>query len=122
MEEKIRNILSKMTLEDKIALCNGADFWHSKAMEQYGIPAITMSDGPHGLRCQKGESDMLGVNNSEPATCFPTAVTSGASWDRELLRSEGQAIGEEGLSLGVDVVLGPGVNIKRDPRCGRTVE
>ncbi|MBO6041334.1 MAG: glycoside hydrolase family 3 protein, partial [Oscillospiraceae bacterium] len=111
-----------MTLEDKIALCNGADFWHSKAMEQYGIPAITMSDGPHGLRCQKGESDMLGVNNSEPATCFPTAVTSGASWDTQLLRAEGQAIGEEGLSLGVDVVLGPGVNIKRDPRCGRNFE
>ena len=91
-------------------------------MERYGIPAFTMSDGPHGLRFQKGESDMLGVNNSEPATCFPTAVTSGASWDTELLKAEGQAIGEEGLSLGVDVVLGPGVNIKRDPRCGRNFE
>ena len=122
MEERIQKILSRMSLEDKIALCNGADFWHSKAMEQYGIPAITMSDGPHGLRCQKGESDMLGVNNSEPATCFPTAVTSGASWDTDLLKAEGQAIGDEGLSLGVDVVLGPGVNIKRDPRCGRNFE
>lgn len=122
MKERIRDILSQMTLEDKIALCNGADFWHSKAMERYGIPAITMSDGPHGLRCQKGESDMLGVNNSEPATCFPTAVTSGASWDTALLEAEGRAIGEEGLSLGVDVVLGPGVNIKRDPRCGRNFE
>ncbi len=122
MENKIKDILSKMTLEDKISLCNGADFWHSKAMAQYGIPAFTMSDGPHGLRVQKGEADMLGVNNSEPATCFPTAVTSGATWDRELLESEGRAIGEECLSLGSDVVLGPGVNIKRDPRCGRNFE
>ena len=96
MENKIKTILSGMSLEDKIAICNGADFWHSKAMERYGIPAFTMSDGPHGLRFQKGESDMLGVNNSEPATCFPTAVTSGASWDTELLKAEGQAIGEEG--------------------------
>ena len=122
MEQRIKDILSQMTLEDKISLCNGADFWHSKAMDKYGIPAFTMSDGPHGLRVQKGEADMLGVNNSEPATCFPTAVTSGASWDRALLETEGRAIGEECLSLGSDVVLGPGVNIKRDPRCGRNFE
>ena len=122
MEQKIKDVLSQMTLEEKISLCNGADFWHSKAMERYGIPAFTMSDGPHGLRVQKGEADMLGINNSEPATCFPTAVTSGASWDRALLEAEGRAIGEECLSLGSDVVLGPGVNIKRDPRCGRNFE
>ena len=122
MENEIRNILSKMTLEEKISLCNGADFWHSKAMEQYGIPSFMMSDGPHGLRVQKGDADMLGVNKSEPATCFPTAVTAGATWDRELIFAEGKAIGEEGLSLGADVVLGPGVNIKRDPRCGRNFE
>ncbi len=122
MDKKIADILTKMTLEEKISLCNGADFWHSKAMEQYGIPTITMSDGPHGLRCQKAEADMLGVNESEPATCFPTAVTSGASWDAALLKEEGHAIGEEGLSYGVDVVLGPGVNIKRNPLCGRNFE
>ena len=122
MEQKIEGILSSMTLEDKIALCNGADFWHSKAMEQYGIPQITMGDGPHGVRAQKAEVDMLGVNESQPSTCFPTAVTSGATWNEELLRQEGHAIGEEGLSYGVDVVLGPGVNIKRDPRCGRCFE
>lgn len=122
MDKKVQDILSKMTLEDKISLCNGADFWHSKAMAQYGIPAVTMSDGPHGVRCQKNGSDMLGVNESEPATCFPTAVTSGATWDAELLKAEGQAIGEEGLSYGVDVVLGPGVNIKRNPLCGRNFE
>lgn len=122
MKENVKSILAKMTLEEKISLCNGADFWHSKVMEKYGIPAITMSDGPHGLRVQKGEADMLGVNNSEPATCFPTAVTAAATWDAELIAKEGKAIGEEGLSLGVDVVLGPGVNIKRDPRCGRNFE
>lgn len=122
MDTNVKNILSKMTLEDKISICNGADFWHSKAMEKYGIPAFTMSDGPHGLRCQKGETDMLGVNDSELSTCFPTAVTAAATWDTELLEQEGRAIGEEGLFLGVDVVLGPGVNMKRDPRCGRNFE
>ena len=122
MNKNVQDILSKMTLEEKISLCNGADFWHSKAMAQYGIPAVTMSDGPHGVRCQKNGADMLGVNKSEPATCFPTAVTSGAAWDAELLKAEGKAIGEEGLSYGVDVVLGPGVNIKRNPLCGRNFE
>ena len=122
MKAEIQAILSRMTLEEKISLCNGADFWHSKAMAQYGIPAITMSDGPHGLRCQKGEADMLGVNNSLPSTCFPTAVTAASSWDPELVAAEGRTIGEEGLSLGVDVVLGPGVCMKRDPRCGRNFE
>ena len=122
MKPEIQTILSRMTLEEKISLCNGADFWHSKAMPQYGIPAITMSDGPHGLRCQKGEADMLGVNNSLPSTCFPTAVTAASSWDPELVAAEGRTIGEEGLSLGVDVVLGPGVCMKRDPRCGRNFE
>ena len=122
MDKLVEDILSKMTLEEKVAICNGADFWHSKDLGAYGISAFTMSDGPHGLRVQKGDADMLGVNEAEPATCFPTAVTSGACWDVSLLEAEGRAIGEEGLSLGVDVVLGPGVNIKRDPRCGRNFE
>lgn len=122
MDKRIADILRKMPLKDKIALCNGADFWHSKAMAEYGIPAVTMSDGPHGVRCQKDVGDMLGVNEAEPATCFPTAVASGASWDPALLNAEGKAIGEEGLSYGVDVVLGPGVNIKRNPLCGRNFE
>ena len=72
----IKSIISSMTLEDKISLCTGADFWHTKAMPQYGIPAIMMSDGPHGLRCQPADADMLGINQSIPATCFPTAVTA----------------------------------------------
>ena len=118
----ISEIIAKMTLEDKISLCTGADFWHSKAMERYGIPAFMMSDGPHGLRCQSGEADMIGINDSLPATCFPTAVTAGAAWDPELYAAEGAAIGEEALSYGVDVVLGPGCNIKRNPLCGRNFE
>ena len=118
----IKAILSKMTLEDKISLCTGADFLHSKKMKQYRIPAITMSDGPHGLRCQSGDADMLGVNQSNPATCFPTAVTAGATWNPELYADEGKAIGEEALKYGVDVVLGPGCNIKRNPLCGRNFE
>lgn len=118
----IEAILSKMTLEDKISLCTGADFWHSKKMEQYGIPAFTMSDGPHGVRFQSGEADMIGVNQSKPATCFPAAVTAGATWNPELYAAEGKAIGEEAVGYGVDVVLGPGCNIKRNPLCGRNFE
>ena len=120
--ENISEIVAKMTLEDKISLCTGADFWHSKAMERYGIPAVTMSDGPHGLRCQSGEADMIGVNDSLPATCFPAAVTAGAAWDRPLYAAEGRAIGEEAAAAGVDVVLGPGCNMKRNPLCGRNFE
>lgn len=111
-----------MMLEDKIRLCSGATFWESEAMEQYGIPSFFMSDGPHGLRTQKGEADHLGVNKSEEATCFPTACASSASWNPELLYEMGEAIAEEALAYGVDVVLGPGVNIKRNPLCGRNFE
>lgn len=118
----IPEIIAKMTLEDKISLCTGADFWHSKAMEQYGIPAFTMSDGPHGLRCQAGDADMIGINDSLPATCFPPAVTAGAAWDPELYAAEGEAIAREAIARGVDVVLGPGCNIKRNPLCGRNFE
>ena len=118
----IQLIISTMTLEDKISLCTGGDFWHTKAMSQYGIPAIKMSDGPHGLRCQPAEADMLGINQSIPATCFPTAVTAGATWNRELYRAEGEAIGKEGAAAGVSVVLGPGCNIKRNPLGGRNFE
>ncbi len=122
MDMDIREILLKMTVEDKISLCTGADFWHSREMEQYGIPAFTMSDGPHGVRFQSGEADMIGVNQSKPATCFPAAVTAGATWNPELYAAEGKAIGEEAVGYGVDVVLGPGCNIKRNPLCGRNFE
>lgn len=119
---KIKDIISKMTLEDKIRLCSGASFWESERMEQYGIPSFFMSDGPHGLRTQKGEADHLGINNSEKSTCFPTASASAASWNPELLKEMGEAIGEEALHHEVDVVLGPGVCMKRNPLCGRNFE
>lgn len=118
----IKKIIASMTLEEKISLCTGGDFWHTKEMPQHGIPAIMMSDGPHGLRCQAAEADMIGINESMPATCFPTAVTAGATWNRELYAAEGEAIGKEGAAAGVSVVLGPGCNIKRNPLGGRNFE
>ena len=122
MDKKIKEIISQMTLEDKIKLCSGATFWESEKMEQYDIPSFFMSDGPHGLRTQKGEADHLGINNSEESTCFPAACASSASWNPELLEEMGKVIGEEALAYGVDVVLGPGVNIKRNSLCGRNFE
>ncbi len=118
----IKKIISKMSLEEKISFCTGGDFWHTKAMQKYNVPAIMMSDGPHGLRCQLGEADMVGVNKSMPATCFPAAVTAGATWNEELYAQEGKAIGEEGLSYGVPLILGPGCNMKRNPLAGRNFE
>lgn len=118
----IPKIISEMTLQEKIAFCTGADFWHTKKLPRQGVPAVKMSDGPHGLRCQEGEADMIGVNKSLPATCFPAAVTAGATWNRELYAAEGEAIGKEALAAGVSVVLGPGCNIKRNPLGGRNFE
>ncbi len=115
-------ILEKMTLKEKIALCSGANFWQTKAMEQYGIPSLFMCDGPHGLRKQENVGDMLGINESRPATCFPTAVTTGMSWDVQLMERIGRAIGREASGSEVGLVLGPGANIKRDPKCGRNFE
>ena len=117
-------IIARMSLEDKIALCEGANFWETRAYEKYGIPAMFVCDGPNGLRKQdlEGAMDMLGVNRSRPATCFPAAVTTANSWDTELLYEVGQAIGEEARSQKVGVVLGPGCNIKRNPLCGRNFE
>lgn len=120
--DKIKEIIAEMTLEDKIKLCSGAGFWESERMEQYGIPSFFMSDGPHGLRTQKNESDHLGINKSEKSTCFPTASASASSWNPALLYEMGKAIGEEALACGVDVVLGPGVCMKRNPLCGRNFE
>ncbi len=118
----IEKLISDMSLEDKIALGSGKDFWHTKDMEKYGIPSLMMSDGPHGLRKQETDADMLGINQSVPATSFPTAVSSACSWDRGLLELEGEAIGKEALASGVGVLLGPGANIKRNPLCGRNFE
>lgn len=118
----IESIISKMTLKDKIAFCTGADMWHTKTMEQYGIPSVMMTDGPHGLRVQRNQGDNLGLNDSEKATCFPTAVTSANSWNPKLLKKVATAIAEECKEFGVSVVLGPGANIKRNPLGGRNFE
>ena len=119
---EIEKILSQMTLEDKIVLCSGANFWQTKKYEKYGIPSLFMCDGPHGLRKQEDAADMLGVNKSRPATCFPAEVTSAGSWNPELLTEIGAAIGEEAKEQGVGLVLGPGANLKRNPLCGRNFE
>lgn len=118
----IEKILQQMTLEDKIALCSGENFWETKKYEQYGIPSLFMCDGPHGLRKQEDAADMLGVNKSRPATCFPAEVTTAGSWDPELLTAIGSAIGQEAREQGVGLVLGPGANLKRNPLCGRNFE
>ena len=118
----IETILQQMTLEDKIALCSGENFWETKEYEKYGIPSLFMCDGPHGLRKQEDVADMLGVNESRKATCFPAEVTTAGSWDPELLAEIGAAIGEEAKEQGVGLVLGPGANLKRNPLCGRNFE
>jgi len=113
---------SDLTLEEKASLTSGADFWTTKAVERAGIPSIMMTDGPHGLRKQAGGTDHLGLASSVPATCFPPAVGIGSSWDPELIERVGAAIGVEAAIEDVAVVLGPGINIKRSPLCGRNFE
>ncbi len=120
--DKIAEILKQMTLEDKISLCTGQDFWRTKSFEGYGIPSAYLCDGPLGLRRQTDHADMLGVNDSLPATCFPAEVTTAASWDPALLERVGAAFAEEARELGVDLVLAPAVNLKRNPLCGRSFE
>jgi beta-glucosidase len=119
---KALSLLGQLTLEEKASLCLGSDFWHTAPVERLGIPAIMMSDGPHGLRTQPDEADHVGISGSVPATCFPTACALGSSWDPQLARRVGEALGREARAQGVAVVLGPGVNIKRSPLCGRNFE
>lgn len=119
---KHQDLISQMTLEEKASLCSGKDFWHLKSLERLGISEIMVCDGPHGLRKQNAENKKVGIGNSYPATCFPTAVTSACSWDPELLYEVGRALGEECLQHEVSVLLGPGVNMKRSPLCGRNFE
>ena len=119
---KHKDLISQMTLKEKASLCSGKDFWHLKSIERLGLPEIMVCDGPHGLRKQNAENKKVGIGNSYPATCFPTAVTTACSWDRDLIYKMGQALAEECLQHGVSVLLGPGVNIKRSPLCGRNFE
>ena len=115
-------LLKKLTLEEKCALLSGAETFKTRGMPQHGIPQIWLSDGPHGLRKQAGESDHLGLNPSVPATCFPTASAVANSWDAALGEEIGAALGEEAAAQEVSVVLGPGLNMKRNPLCGRSFE
>ena len=115
-------LLKKLTLEEKCALLSGAETFKTRGMPKHGIPQIWLSDGPHGLRKQAGESDHLGLNPSVPATCFPTASAVANSWDAALGEEIGAALGEEAAAQEVSVVLGPGLNMKRNPLCGRSFE
>lgn len=121
---KYSDIISKMTLEQKAAFVSGFNYWYLQSAPELGLPQIMMTDGPNGLRKQNTEKrpDGIGLGNSVPSTCFPPAATSSCSWDRELLRLEGEAIAEECLAEKVSVILGPGTNIKRSPVCGRNFE
>jgi beta-glucosidase len=115
-------VLAQLDLEEKASLLSGSGFWHTRAVERLGIPSIMVADGPHGLRKQPGAGDHVGAGDSVPATCFPTAAALGSSFDVDLVRRVGEAIGQEARAQGVAVVLGPGINIKRTPLCGRNFE
>ena len=119
---KHTDIITKLNLEQKCALLSGAETFKTRGMPEHGIPQIWLSDGPHGLRKQAGESDHLGLNPSVPATCFPTASAVANSWDAALGEEIGAALGEEAAAQEVSVVLGPGLNMKRNPLCGRSFE
>ena len=120
--EKIKELVAEMTLEEKASICSGADFWHTEAVERLGIPASMVSDGPHGLRKQDDKADHLGVNESIKAVCFPAGCGTAASFNRDLLTEMGEVLGNECQAEGVSVILGPAVNIKRSPLCGRNFE
>ncbi|MCR4756394.1 MAG: glycoside hydrolase family 3 C-terminal domain-containing protein [Butyrivibrio sp.] len=119
---KHQDIIEKMTIEEKAAFLSGKGEWQTRDFERLGIPSIFCSDGPHGIRKQAGAGDHLGLNASLPATCFPTAATIANSWDEELGETLGETLGEEAMAEGVNVLLGPGLNIKRSPLCGRNFE
>lgn len=118
----IKSVISQMTLEEKASMCSGADHWRTKSIERLGIPSIMMADGPHGLRLQAQGGDHLGMTKSKPSTCYPTIATLACSWDRDLARKVGAALGNECQSEGISILLAPGVNLKRTPLCGRNFE
>lgn len=122
MKPNVKELISQMTLEEKAGMCSGLDFWHLKGVERLGIPSVMVSDGPHGLRKQDEQADHLGINDSIKAVCFPPAVLNACSFDRDLMHEFGDAIGKEAQANDLSVVLGPAVNIKRSPLCGRNFE
>jgi beta-glucosidase len=119
---KHEETIKKMTLEEKASLLSGKNFWETMDYPEYSIPSMFLSDGPHGLRKQAASADQLGLNPSLPATCFPTASALANTWNPELTKEVGTALGKEATKLHVNMVLGPGVNIKRNPKCGRNFE
>src|ERR1700733_7445354 len=121
-EESSPALVGELTVEQKAALCLGSDFWHTAPVEALGVESIMVSDGPHGLRKQPQRANDAGVRDSVPATCFPTASALGSSWDPDLARAVGVALGTEARAQDIAVVLGPGINIKRSPLCGRNFE
>jgi beta-glucosidase len=122
LTEKAMRLVSQMTLEEKASLCSGKNVWYLKSIPRLGLPGIMLTDGPHGLRKQLNSEDNIGLSASIPAVCFPTASALACSFDRELLEEVGSAIGEECRQENVAVLLGPGMNIKRSPLCGRNFE
>lgn len=122
MERDIKKLVSEMTLEEKAGMCSGEDFWHLKKVERLGIPAVMVSDGPHGLRKQPDAGDHLGIGESIVAVCFPAACAAASSFDTELINEMGKTLGEECQAENLSVLLGPAVNIKRSPLCGRNFE
>lgn len=116
------NILKELTVQEKASLCSGLTMWLTKPVKRLGIASLRLSDGPHGLRKEKEEKERLSVQDSEKATCFPPACTCAATWNVQLLHKMGEAIGAEAIEEDIAVVLGPGVNIKRSPLCGRNFE
>lgn len=122
MSRDIKQLVGQLTLIEKAELCSGSAFWTTQAVERLGIPSIMMTGGPHGLRKQAGESDHLGLNESVPSTCFPSAAGLASSWNRDLVQLVGETIGKEAQAENVAILLGPGANIKRSPLCGRNFE
>lgn len=120
--EKIQNLISQMTLEEKAGMCSGADFWKLKCVERLGIPQVMVTDGPHGIRKQAEAADHLGINESEKAICFPAGCATASSFDRDLIRRQGELLGQECQAMNVSTILGPAMNIKRSPLCGRNFE
>ena len=121
-ERNIKDLIKQMTLEEKAGLCSGKDFWNTKAVSRLGIPSVMLSDGPHGLRKQEGKSDHLGLNESIPAVCFPAGCAIASSWDRESAAKLGITLANECQAENVSTILGPAMNIKRSPLCGRNFE
>ena len=120
--EKIQNLISQMTLEEKAGMCSGADFWKLKCVERLGIPQVMVTDGPHGVRKQAESADHLGINESEKAICFPAGCATASSFDRDLIRRQGELLGQECQAMNVSTLLGPAMNIKRSPLGGRNFE